>query len=95
MVAAGLAQPAGAMPAPTVPAAVVPALGQPAHTPLSTPACVVQGALFEPLLLGFVMVGNPAALPSAAAGYWSNGQAAPIKGPLGDHSTNWLSRCGL
>ena len=92
MAAAATASPAGAMPAPAVPAAVV---GQPAPTPTSTPACVVQGALFEPLVLGLVAVGNPALLPSAAAGYWASGQPAPLQGPFGDHSHGWLSRCGL
>jgi hypothetical protein len=94
VVAAGAAPPAGAMPAPAVPAAAVRPLDQAAPVPPSqTPACVVQGALFEPLLLGLVLVGNPTQLPSAAAGYWNGGQPGLLKAPFGDRG--WLSHCGI
>jgi hypothetical protein len=96
MVAAGTAPPAGAMPAPAVPAAAVRPLDQSGPVPPSlTPACVVQGALFEPLFLGLVLVGNPSQLPSAAAGYWTGSQPGLLKGPFGDHFPGWLSHCGI
>jgi hypothetical protein len=96
VVAAGTAAPVGAMPAPAVPAVAVHPLDQSAPVPPSlTPACVVQGALFEPLVLGFVLVGNPALLPSAAAGYWTGAQPGLLQGPGGDRSSGWLSHCGL
>jgi hypothetical protein len=95
MAAAGIAQPAGAMPAPAAPAAVAQPLGQPAQTPPSTPACIVQGALFEPLMLGLVAVGNPTQLPGAAAGYWSGNQPGQPQGPFGANYHGWLSHCGI
>lgn len=96
VVAAGAAQPAGAMPAPAVPAAAVRPLDQSTPVPPSlTPACVVQGALAEPLVLGLALVADPTQLPSAAAGYWSGNQPGLLKGLFGDHFPGWLSHCGI
>ena len=93
VMAAGAAQPAGAMPAP---APAVRPLDQSAPVPPSqTPGCVVQGALFEPLVLGLALVTDPTQLPSAAAGYWSGNQPALLKGVFGDHFPGWLSHCGV
>jgi hypothetical protein len=96
MAAAATAQPAGAMAAPAAPAAVAHPLDQSGPVPPSlTPACVVQGALFEPLVLGLVAVGNPTQLPSAAAGFWTGNQPGLPQGPFGDHFHGWLSHCGI
>lgn len=96
VVAAGPAQPVGALPAPAAPAAAIHPLDEPAPVPPSlTPACVVQGALFEPLVLGLVLVANPAQLPSAAAGFWTGGQPGLPKGPFGDRYPGWLTHCGI
>jgi hypothetical protein len=97
---AGAALPAGALPAPAAPVPVAQPVAQPVGqsgpvSPGQTPACVVQGALFEPLVLGLVAVGNPSQLPSAAAGYWSGRQTGLLQGEFGSHDHGWLSRCGL
>jgi hypothetical protein len=65
-------------------ASVFAAPAQPAIKP-TTPLCLVGAAVFYPVFLGGVLLGNPTSLPSAAPGYWVGG----------DQSRGWLSGCGL
>ena len=59
----------------------------------STPACVVQAAMFLPMALGFVMMTNPTFLPQFAERYWTGGPG-PDGSPQSDRP-GWLQQCGL
>jgi hypothetical protein len=87
--------------APSAGAATSPTTAQPAEQPArpsigaKTPMCLVGAAVFYPLFLGNVILTDPAALPSAAPGFWTGGDTGGHKAGPGDHFHGWLSGCGL
>jgi hypothetical protein len=57
----------------------------------STPGCLVGAALFYPMVLGMVLVLNPASLPQTATNYWTGGKL----GLGGGTFEGFLAHCGL